>query len=105
MLDIIFRCCRVKSSSSKYAYLSKIMRHYESNFDVKKILTNQLKLLTVFDYTFNKREQEVIELYTTAYFFELCEVVNNEMLNRNEEDSITNSKIFRKLKIPRSLVH
>ena len=101
--EVLFRCCRVKKSSSTYAYLAKITSHYEANFDVAKILVNSQRTSSLYDYTFNLKEREILDLHRTNQFYEDRDegVVNNT----SQVNNITMSLIFEKLNIPKNLIN
>jgi hypothetical protein len=98
--EILFRCFRVKRSKS-YVYLAKISAHYEANFDVAKMLLNMQRTNLLYDYNFNEKEREVLEMFRNVSFFESCQDGNK---NADGQNNLASSLIFDKLKIPRSLI-
>lgn len=101
-LEIILRYCRNKK---KYLYLDKITSNYTNIYDVERIFLNEFKISNLFTYTFNKAEQELIKLGSNIKFFEIekSSASDHEFFENNS--SISNSKIFKRLNIPRNLMN
>ncbi len=102
--EIIFQCFK-KKNSANYRYLNKITKHFEKNFDIEKIFLHEFKVNNLYEYTFNKDEQNIIELYSVIRFYEgEKQLILNEFKESNEQVNISQSKIFTKLKIPKELI-
>ena len=101
--EVLFRCFRVKKSSSTYAYLHKITTHYEANFDVAKILVKSQRISLLYDYTFNFKEREILDLHRRNVFLDDREqgVIDN---NTSQVNHISTSLVFERLGIPRNLI-
>jgi len=102
-LEILFRCFKNKK---KYEYFDKISINYTKIFDIERIFMNDLKISNLFDYSFNKIERELIKIHTVIKFFETdkaCTKENNE--DTDKDTSICNSKIFKRLNIPKNIVN
>lgn len=105
IFETLFRCCRKNKNSHKYNYLNKITRHYETSFDVMELILNIQKTSLVFDYNFNEREKEILNLHRINCFFtENSEKYQEANSGDPNASNVSSSPIFDRLKISRNLM-
>jgi hypothetical protein len=100
--QIFCRCCKLRNSY-KYAYFEKISKHYERNYDVMQIILNSQKTSILFDFTFNDKEKEILELHKCNNFF-IDQENDIKRQIKMTDNNISSSMIFERLKIPRNLL-
>lgn len=99
-LEIIFRiCCKKKK---RFLFMEKMVENYRENYDVEKILLNDLKLKYLWKYTFSTAEEEVIKLFSIFKFYEKCQAREQDDQDLIDSKNV-NSRIFTKLNIPKQI--
>jgi len=101
--EILYRGCLMQRKRNKFKFFSKIDNHYKDNFNVEKFFHNELNLTSLYEYTFNRKEQEIIQMYSAIKFFEPENPYTK--IEANEEADIINSNIFQRLKIPKTFLY